>query len=110
MVFYGLTFGVIGLAWSAMWRYGVRGRRLVDAAIEQRSIASMDRRFRLGGAISFVIALVALVNSSVAMPLFGLPAVFFILPLFRTGFPSVNPGAWPARALRNVRSKQRRDR
>ncbi len=77
--FYGLTNVLMAVMFNAVWFYAARGRRLIRADADQRTISGISRAFRPGVALYLLATLSALVSSWIALGLFAALAVFYLL-------------------------------
>jgi uncharacterized membrane protein len=79
-VFYGSTFVAVSFAFNALWLWAAHGRRLIEPGVPQSSIDGHTRRTLLSIPTFAVATLVALWSPEVALILYGIIAVSYLLP------------------------------
>jgi uncharacterized membrane protein len=81
VLLYGVVLTVGGIAFNAVWRYAVHGRRLVDDQTTDAEIAFINRRFILGPIVYAVATAVGVLVPKGGLALFGALIVFYWLPI-----------------------------
>lgn len=76
---YGATMTLMAAMYNALWFYAARGRRLIAADADERTVSGITRSFKPGVPIYAVSMLSALISSWLAFSLFELIAVFYIV-------------------------------
>jgi uncharacterized membrane protein len=76
---YGLTMVVMAVLYNLLWFYAARGRRLIAADADQRTVSGISRAFKPGVPIYLAATLSALISSWLAVVLFVAIAVFYVL-------------------------------
>ncbi|HEU4564384.1 MAG TPA: TMEM175 family protein [Gemmatimonadaceae bacterium] len=79
-VFYGAWLVVVALAFNAVWRYGVRGGRLLGAGVDRRGVDTISRRYRFGPVSYAAATALALVSVPLSLAVHAALAVLFALP------------------------------
>jgi uncharacterized membrane protein len=91
VLLYGVVLTVGGIAFNAVWRYAVHGRRLVDESMTDHEIATISRRFIIGPMAYAAATVIGVVVPKVGLALFAALIVFYwlpIAPLRRAGRPA----------------------
>ena len=78
-IFYGLTYTAMAVCYGALWFYAATGRRLIAATADQRTVSGISRSFRPGTLIYAVATLSALVSAILAVVLYALIALFYVI-------------------------------
>jgi uncharacterized membrane protein len=78
-IFYGLTYTSMAVCYGALWFYAAHGRRLIAATADQRMVTGISRSFRPGTLIYAVATLSALVSAILAVVLYALIALFYVI-------------------------------
>jgi uncharacterized membrane protein len=76
---YGLTFTAMAISYGALWFYASVGRRLIAEGADQRVVSGISRSFAPGSIIYLTATLSALISARLAVVLFALIAVFYVL-------------------------------
>jgi uncharacterized membrane protein len=76
---YGLTLTLTAVMYSALWFYAALGRRLLSSDADQRTVEGISRSYVPGPFIYGAATLVALIEPTVGVLLFGAIAVFYVL-------------------------------
>jgi len=76
---YGLTFTAMAICYGGLWFYAALGRRLIAGGADQPTVSGITRSFAPGSIIYSVATLSALVSAWLAVVLFALIAVFYVL-------------------------------
>jgi len=91
---YGVTLTLTSIFFGLFWFYAAFGNRLIASDADPRAVVGITRAFRPGSLIYGAATLTALWSPKVAVALFGLIAVFYVLesslfarsePVFREG-------------------------
>ena len=69
----------MAVCYGALWFYAAHGRRLIAATADQRIVTGISRSFRPGTLIYAVATLSALVSSILAVVIFALIALFYVI-------------------------------
>jgi uncharacterized membrane protein len=77
--FYGVTNVLMAAAFDAVWFYASVGRRLIVPDADQRAVSGITRTFLPGVPLYVVATLSALVSSWLAVALFLVLALFYVL-------------------------------
>jgi uncharacterized membrane protein len=77
---YGANMMAVGLILQLQWWYATRGRRLVNPDLEEGFVRSVSHVILLGPAVYVVAVLLGWVSTTVALVLFLLVNVIYILP------------------------------
>lgn len=77
--FYAGTFVVIGVAYNALWRAAIRGRRLTRGHVTEESIAGFTRGYRVGVPGYLAATAAAFVNVYLSVGICAALAVFWIV-------------------------------
>ncbi len=78
-LFYGLTYTAMAVCYAALWFYAARGRRLIAPTADERLVSGISRSFRPGTLIYAVATLSALVSATLAVVLYALIALFYVV-------------------------------
>ena len=76
---YGLTFTLMAISYGTMWFYAARGRRLIAADADQRVVSGISRSFAPGWIIYGAATLSSLISAYLAVILYGVIALFYVL-------------------------------
>jgi uncharacterized membrane protein len=76
---YGLTFTAMSICYGALWFYAALGRRLLADDADELTVSGITRSFAPGTIIYLGATLSALVSAWLAVVLFALIAVFYVL-------------------------------
>jgi uncharacterized membrane protein len=76
---YGATMTLMAVMYNLLWFYAARGRRLIAADADQRTVTGITRAFKPGVPIYAIATLSALVSSWLAFALFEAIAIFYVL-------------------------------
>jgi uncharacterized membrane protein len=79
-LFYSLTFVVIAIAFTLLWRHASGERKLIDPSVEAWQIEQINRAFRIGPATYVFAAMVAPFSPPVSVAIILLLALFWALP------------------------------
>ena len=79
-LFYGSTFVTVSLAFNVLWLWAARGRRLLEPGTPQPIIDGHTRRSLLSIPTFAVATLVSFWSPEVALVLYGIIALFYLLP------------------------------
>jgi uncharacterized membrane protein len=77
--FYGLTNILMAVMFSSVWFYAARGRRLIAAEADQRTISGISRAFLPGIPLYTLATLTSLLSAWLAVGLFAALAAFYVL-------------------------------
>jgi uncharacterized membrane protein len=77
-VAYGVTLTATAVMFSALWFYASIGRRLIREDADSRTVTGITRSYLPGPWIYLAATLVALVNPTASVVLFGLIALFYV--------------------------------
>jgi uncharacterized membrane protein len=77
--FYGLVNVLMAACYSLLWFYAARGRRLIAADADQRTISGISRAFLPGVPLYTFATLTAFVSAWVAVSLFMAYALFYVV-------------------------------
>lgn len=77
--FYGLVNVLMAVTYSLLWFYAARGRRLIAATADQRTVSGISRAFRPGVPLYTFATLTAFVSAWIAVSLFAAYAVFYVV-------------------------------
>jgi hypothetical protein len=69
----------MAVCYYALWFYAAHGRRLIAATADQRVVTGISRSFRPGTLIYAVATLSALVSAILAVALYALIAIFYVI-------------------------------
>lgn len=78
-VAYGLTYTAMAICFVTLWFYAAGGRRLIAASADQRVVTGISRSFAPGAFVYAIATLSALVSAVLAVVLFALIAVFYVI-------------------------------
>lgn len=78
-IVYGLTMVVMSIMYSTLWFYASRGRRLIAADADQRTVTGISRSFLPGAPLYGLATASALVSAWLSVGLYGAIAVFYVL-------------------------------
>ena len=81
VMLYGVVLTVGGVAFNAVWRYAVHGRRLVDEHMTDAEITTINRRFILGPIAYAFATVVGVFVPEAGLALFAALIVFYWLPI-----------------------------
>ena len=76
---YGLTMVLMAVLYNVLWFYAAKGRRLIAADADQRTVTGISRAFMPGVPIYLLATLSALISSWLAVALFAAIALFYVL-------------------------------
>ena len=76
---YGLTMVLMAILYNVLWFYAARGRRLIAADADQRTVTGISRAFMPGVPIYAVATLSALFSSWLSAGLYAAIALFYVL-------------------------------
>ena len=76
---YGLTFTAMAICYGALWFYAARGRRLIAEDADELVVSGISRSFAPGSIIYLAATLSALVSARLAVALFALIALLYVL-------------------------------
>jgi uncharacterized membrane protein len=76
---YGLTFTAMSICYGSLWFYAALRRRLIADGADQRTVSGITRSFAPGSIIYLAATLSALISAWVAVVLFALIAIFYVL-------------------------------
>ena len=77
--FYGLTYTAMAVCYGALWFYAAHGRRLIAPTADQRLVSGISRSFRPGTVIYGVATLSSLLSAVLAVVLYALIALFYVV-------------------------------
>jgi len=77
--FYGLTYTSMAICYGALWFYAAHGRRLLAPTADERLVSGISRSFRPGTLIYAVATLSSLVSAILAVVLYALIALFYVV-------------------------------
>jgi uncharacterized membrane protein len=86
---YGLTFTAMSICYGALWFYAESGRRLIADGADQPTVSGITRSFAPGSVIYLSATLSALISARLAVVLFALIAIFYVLESSLFARPSV---------------------
>jgi uncharacterized membrane protein len=78
-VAYGLTYTAMSICYGALWYYAARGGRLLADTADPRLVSGISRSFAPGTAIYGVATASALISAYLAVVLYALIALFYVL-------------------------------
>ncbi len=78
---YGVTLLVIGACFQMLWIYASRNRRLIDEHVSDARVRSRTIRFLPGFAVYIAALPLAFVSPWISLALYGLLALFFLVPM-----------------------------
>jgi len=81
--FYSAVLFVIALGFNAVWRYAVRGGRLLDPAADRAAVNTISRRFLIGPIAYGVAFGLAFVNVWASLAVHGVLTSLFLVPEHR---------------------------
>lgn len=76
---YGFTLTLTALAYNGLWFYAARGRRLLRADADAKTVTGISRSFLPGPLIYLTATLLAFGWPTLSIVLFGVIAVFYML-------------------------------
>jgi uncharacterized membrane protein len=76
---YGLTFTAMSICYGALWFYAAFRRRLIAEGADQPTVSGISRSFAPGSIIYLGATLSALISAWLAVVLFALIAIFYVL-------------------------------
>jgi uncharacterized membrane protein len=76
---YGLTFEAMSICYGALWFYAAHGRRLLSDGADEPTVSGITRSFAPGTIIYLGATLSALISAWLAVVLFALIAIFYVL-------------------------------
>lgn len=76
---YGLTYTAMALCFNALWLYAARRRRLIAEGADERTVSGISRSFAPGVFVYGAATLSALVSTILAVALFALIAIFYVI-------------------------------
>jgi uncharacterized membrane protein len=76
---YGITLTCTAVLYNALWLYAARHGRLLSPEADPRAVSGITRSFRPGPFIYGAATLVALVQPTVSVVLYGLVAAFYVI-------------------------------
>jgi uncharacterized membrane protein len=77
--FYGLTYTAMAVCYGALWFYAAHGRRLIAPTADERLISGISRSFRPGTLVYGVATLSSLLSAVLAVVLYALIALFYVV-------------------------------
>lgn len=77
---YGTNLVVIGLILQAHWSYATRGHRLIDRAVEARTIRLASRRILIGPVVFGAAIAVSFASCTAALVIFALAPLIYLVP------------------------------
>ena len=76
---YGLTMVLMAVLYNVLWFYAARGRRLIAADADPRTVTGISRAFMPGVPIYLIATLSALLSSWLSVGLYAAIALFYVL-------------------------------
>ena len=76
---YGLNYTAMAVCYGALWFYAARGGRLLADTADPRLVAGISRSFAPGAAIYAIATLSSLLSAYLAVVLYALIALFYVL-------------------------------
>jgi uncharacterized membrane protein len=76
---YGLTMVLMAAVYNLLWFYAAKGRRLIAADADQRTVTGISRAFMPGVPIYAIATLSALLSSWLSVGLYVAIALFYVL-------------------------------
>ena len=77
--FYGLVNVLMAATYSLLWFYAARGRRLIAAGADERTVSGISRAFLPGVPLYSFATLTAFVSAWIAVSLFMAYALFYVV-------------------------------
>ena len=91
-VAYSVTMAINAYAWTAVWRYGSRGRRLLSSQFPETERATASFAFTIGTVLYTASIGIAAINAYACLAFHALLAVYYALdPLSRRAARGVEP-------------------
>jgi uncharacterized membrane protein len=88
---YGLTMVLMAVLYNVLWFYAARGRRLIAANADQRTVTGISRAFMPGVPIYAIATLSALLSSWLSVGLYVAIALFYVLESSIFGHDETSP-------------------
>jgi uncharacterized membrane protein len=76
---YGFTFTAMGVAYGGMWLYATKGKRLLKADADPRTVAGITRSFRPGAIVYLGATLLAFASPAASLCVFAALALAYVL-------------------------------
>ena len=76
---YGVTLTLTAILFNVLWRYAARGKRLLRADADPRTVDGIGRSYLPGPFLYLTATAVALLNPYVSAALYGALALFYVL-------------------------------
>ena len=76
---YGGTLTSVAIAFNLMWFYAAIGRRLLRADMDAKTVSGISRTYIFGPWVYLAMTLVAFINPTASVFLYGLYALFWVL-------------------------------
>ncbi len=76
---YGVTLTLTAILFNALWRYAARGKRLLRADADPRTVEGIGRSYLPGPFLYLTATAMALVNPYLSAALYGALALFYVL-------------------------------
>lgn len=89
--FYGGILTVIGIFVNIMWQYAARGYRLIDTHLTAKKVRQIGQQFLIGPSVYAIATVVALVVPWLALLIFVLLNLFYLLPRHESASYISNP-------------------
>ena len=84
---YGVTLTLTAILFNALWRYAARGKRLLRADADPRTVEGIGRSYLPGPFLYLTATAMALVNPYLSAALYGALALFYVLESALFGSP-----------------------